>query len=446
MPASNQFLIKQNQIFKMNKSFKATFLTLLLFVATQISFAQDLANRIKALPGIVSVEKMEHNPFFTEALIIMVKQPVDHLHPELGSFTQRVILSNLGPDKPVVFITEGYGGDYGANTKYLNELCPLLNANQIFVEHRFFGKSVPDSIDWNLLTVENAAADHHHIVTLLKPLYRNKWISTGISKGGETVLYHRALYPNDVDVSVPYVAPLNFSTEEKRHDDFIQHHAGTASQRKMVARFQNELLKRKMNLMPLFTKLCADKKFHFRVNMSEIYDYCVLEYAFSFWQWGRSTAEIPQPTASDEECFKYFVKVCPPDYFDIESGKPTFPFFVQALKQLGYYGYNPEPFKGVMELKDSKGYILKLFMPVNSKFVYDPAMSLLVKNYLKRDAQKILLIYGGSDPWTASAASSCGNPKIVKIVQKRGSHRTRISTLPPMQRRKVIRTLEKWLN
>jgi len=445
-------------------------LSVILLIATwQIGFSQNLEERIKSLPGIISVEKMEHNPFFTEAMIIMVKQPIDHLHPELGSFPQRVILSNLGYDQPVVFITEGYGGAYGATPKYLNELCPLLKANQLFVEHRFFGKSVPDSINWKYLTVENAAADHHHIVELFKPIYAKKWISTGISKGGETVLYHRALYPKDVEISVPYVAPLNFSVEEKRHDKFIRHKAGTAADRKAVARCQRELLHRKKQLMPLFEQLCKEKNYKFRVSTSEIYDYCVLEFAFSFWQWGRSATDIPEATASlpmvydristsnpsaavipvptetDKELFNYLIKICSPDYFDIETGKSTYPFFVQALKQLGYYGYNPKPFKGLMELTDTEGYILKLFMPPSTNFTYDPAMSLLVKEYLKKDADKILLIYGGNDPWTASAAKTRGNKKILKVVQPNGSHRTRIETLPESQRELVMKTLEEWM-
>ena len=144
--------------------------------------------------------------------------------------------------------------------------------------------------------------------------------------------------------------------------------------------------------------------------------------------------------------FNYFIKICPPDYFDIESGKSTFPFFVQALKQLGYYGYNPKPFKGLMELTNTKGYINKLFMPAKSLFSYDPAMSLFVRNYLIKDAQKILLIYGGSDPWTASAVNTRGNHKILKIVQPYGSHRSRIGTLPLSLRRKAMNTLEKWMN
>ncbi len=429
----------------MNKFLRFSLLTYLLLAAWQIAISQNLEVRIKNLPGIVSVEKMEANPFFSEAYIIMVKQPLDHQHPERGAFPQRVILSNLNTDQPVVFITEGYGGEYGAKPGYLNELCPLLNANQLLVEHRFFGKSVPDSIDWQYMTVENAAADQHHIIELFKSIYSKKWVSTGISKGGETVLYHRALYPNDVEVSVPYVAPLNFSTEEKRHDYFIRHKAGTASERKKVAKCQIELLKRKSQLLPLFEKFTKEKNFKYKLSEGEIFDYCVLEFAFSFWQWGRSVNEIPQRSASDQDFFNYLVKICSPSYFDIESGKPTFPFFVQALKQLGYYGYNPEPFKGLMDLKDTQGYILKLFMPAGTAFAYDPAMSLLVKNFLKKDAQKILLIYGGSDPWTASAADAYGNKKIVKIVQPHGSHRTRIGTMPEQQRKKVLKILETWM-
>ena len=429
-----------------NRFFKVVFLVLFLLSFCLLGISQNLEEQLKSIPGIVSVVKMNPNPFFKEAFVIMVQQPIDHNHPEKGTFPQRVILSNLDIDKPVVFITEGYGGDYGESEKYLNELCLILDANQLFVEHRFFGKSVPDSIDWNDMTVENAAADHHHIVELFKQLYKNKWISTGISKGGETVLYHRALYPNDVDISVPYVAPLNYSVEEKRHDRFIRHKAGTVSERESLRECQIEFLKRKSRLMPLFEQLCKDKKYNFRAPANLIYDYCVLEFAFSFWQWGYAVSTIPASTATDKEFFNYLIKICSPDYFDIESGKPTFPFFVQALKQLGYYGYNPKPFKKFMELSDTHDYIMKLFMPSSNRFIYDPAMSLLVKKYLKKDADKILLIYGENDPWSASAASTRGNHKILKVVQPNGSHRSRIGTMPEEQNKQVVNTLKAWMN
>ena len=418
---------------------------LFLFLSLSLA-AQTLEERIKSLPDIISVEKMDQNPFFKEAWIVNVKQPIDHQHPERGYFPQRVFLSHLGFDRPVVFVTEGYGGGYAMGARHLEELCPILQANQLFVEHRYFGKSVPDSVTWQDLTVENAAADQHHVVQIFKKIYTQKWVSTGISKGGETALYHRMLYPDDVDASVPYVAPLNFSTEEQRHPKFIEKAVGSRLERKKVKNFQMEVLRRKNKLMPMFEKLCKEKKYTFRAPAREIYDFSVLEYSFSFWQWGSSTKSIPALTASDKEIFDHWQKISSCSYFDIESGKSTAPFFVQARRQLGYYAYDTKPFRKVIETKNMEGYIDRLFLDKNQIFPYDPEMSKETEVYLKKKAQRVMLIYGGADPWSASAASGGDNPGVVKFVEPGGSHRSRLSNMPEPLRQKAIATLKSWLN
>jgi len=420
-------------------------LSIFLFVAFQSLVAQTLKERIQALPDIISVEKMEQNPFFSEAYVVNVRQPIDHQHPDKGFFPQRVFLSHLSYDRPVVFVTEGYGGGYAADKRHLEELCPILQANQLFVEHRYFGKSRPDSIDWFDLTVENAAADQHHVLQIFKQIYKQKWVSTGISKGGETVLYHRMLYPDEVEASVPYVAPLNFSVEEQRHPHFIEKKVSNKHDRKKVKAFQQEVLRRKDRLMPLFEQLCKEKKYHFRVPEREIYDYSVLEFSFSFWQWGHSIKEIPALTVADKVLFDYWQKISSCDYFDIESGKANAPFFVQAHRQLGYYAYDTRPFKKLIETQSTKDYIEHLFLNKDQIFPYDPEMSREVDLYLKKNAKKILLIYGGIDPWSASAATGGKNPGVVKVIQQGGSHRTRIKTLPEAQQEKVIDILKNWL-
>ena len=43
----------------------------------------------------------------------------------------------------------------------------------------------------------------------------------GISKGGQTTIFHRYFYPADVDISVPYVAPLNLEYVDPRLDKFL---------------------------------------------------------------------------------------------------------------------------------------------------------------------------------------------------------------------------------
>jgi hypothetical protein len=420
-------------------------LSLFLFVSVQWLVAQTLQERIKALPDIISVEKMENNPFFSEAWVVNVKQPIDHQHPEKGSFPQRVFLSHLSYDRPMVFVTEGYGGGYAAGKRHLEELCPILQANQLFVEHRYFGKSHPDTIHWVDLTVENAAADQHHVLQLFKQLYKQKWVSTGISKGGETTLYHRMLYPDDVDVSVPFVAPLNFSVEEPRHPHFIGKEVATKKERKMVKDFQTEVLKRKNQLMPLFIQYCKEKKFTFMAPEREIYDYSVLEFSFSFWQWGHSIKEIPALNATDKVIFDYFQKVSSCSYFDIESGKANAPFFVQAHRQLGYYAYDTKPFKKVIETKSTKDYIEHLFLTKDQIFPYDPTMSLETDKYLKTKATKVLLIYGAIDPWSASAATGGKNPGVVVLFQPGGSHRSRISNMPEPLKQKAIDLLNEWM-
>lgn len=422
-----------------------SFISLLLYISFSSLFGQSLQERIQALPDIISIEKMEQNPFFCEAFVVNIKQPIDHKHPERGSFPQRIFLSHLGYDRPVVFITEGYGGGYAMGKRYLDELCPIFQANQLFVEHRYFGKSRPDSIDWRDLTVENAAADQHHVVKLFRQIYFQKWVSTGISKGGETTLYHRMLYPDDVEVSVPYVAPLNFATEERRHPHFIEKEVGRRSERKKVKDFQTEVLLRKDRLMPLFEQLCQEKKYSFRAPLREIFDYSVLEYSFSFWQWGSSVKSIPALTATDKEIFDHWQKISSCNYFDIESGKANAPFFVQALMQLGYYAYDTKPFRKVIETKNTEGYIERLFLDKNQIFPYKPEMSKEVDSYLKKSASKVMLIYGGVDPWSASAANGNKNPGVVKFVVPGGSHRSRINNMPEDMKQLAIRKLQEWM-
>jgi hypothetical protein len=175
--------------------------------------AQNIETLLFELPD-VSFTKVEGNDLVYE---LRVKQPLDHTDPSKGYFHQRVFLKHVGFNNPMVIVTQGYS----AARLYSNELTDLIEGNQLEVEHRFFGKSVPDSLDYTYLNLEQATADLHHINELFKTIYKKKWISTGISKGGATTIFYRYFYPYDVDVSVPYVAPINKEFEDQRIYDFL---------------------------------------------------------------------------------------------------------------------------------------------------------------------------------------------------------------------------------
>ncbi|MFB6319798.1 S28 family serine protease [Saccharicrinis sp. FJH54] len=418
-------------------------LALLLAFFLQIS-ASELSEKIEKLPNVTSVEELDVIPFFSEKYMVQVKQPVDHEDSTKGFFNQRVILCHRGYTNPMVMITEGYSASYALRKSYKNELCDILDANQLCIEHRYFESSTPDPLNWKYLTTKNAAADHHAVNRMFKTIYTGKWIATGISKGGQTAILYKAYYPDDVDVTVPYVAPVNFGVEDGRHEPFIANRIGSSKDRKTIRDFQLEVLKRRDRLMGMFEKFVKDKNYTFKANLDTVYDLCVLEYSFAFWQWGKPVKAIPSTDAPDSVIFKNFVEVSSPDYFSIEGSEKYVSFFVQAAHELGYYGYDTRPFKQYLVMKDAHNYLLDYFL----KDIYQPRWLKTMEwanKKVQKDGDKMLFIYGAWDPWSAPAYVKGDRKDQLVIYKRHGSHRARINNLPYCKKKKAIRTLKKWI-
>lgn len=429
------------------KNMHIRYAALLLFVllsASASSFAQTvLEQKINAISAIKEIRPLETSEF-SEKYVTYFTQPLDHRHPEKGSFRQRVIVSHVGFDRPTVIVTEGYGAAYALRSQYREELSKLLNANMIFVEYRYFLESTPEPKDWQYLTAENSADDLHAITTAFKNIYPGKWIATGISKGGQTTLLYRTFYPDDVDISVPYVAPLCYGVEDGRHEPFL-HKVSTSENRKKIEDFQLEALKRKATLLPRFEKYCTEKNYSFRAPIEEIYDYSVLEYSFALWQWGTPISSIPATTASDDEIFSHLLAISEPGYFTADS--PNASFFVQAARELGYYGYDVQPFKQYLSIQSSEGYLHRLMLPEELKDMpFDKTLSKKITKFLKKQDPKMIFIYGQNDPWTAAGVTWLKNKKNIHVfIQPNGSHLARISTLPEAEKAKVMELINEWL-
>ena len=430
------------------KNMHIRYAALLLFVllsASTSSFAQTvLEQKISAISAIKEIRPLETSEF-SEKYVTYFTQPLDHRHPEKGSFRQRVIVSHAGFDRPTVIVTEGYGAAYALRPQYREELSKLLNANMIFVEYRYFLESTPEPKDWQYLTAENSADDLHAITTAFKNIYPGKWIATGISKGGQTTLLYRTFYPDDVDISVPYVAPLCYGVEDGRHEPFL-YKVSTPENRKKIEDFQLEALKRKATLLPRFEKYCTEKNYSFRAPIEEIYDYSVLEYSFALWQWGTPISSIPATTASDDEIFSHLLAISEPGYFTADS--PNASFFVQAARELGYYGYDVQPFKQYLSIQSSEGYLHRLMLPEELKDMpFDKTLSKTITKFLKKQDPKMIFIYGQNDPWTAAGVTWLKNKKNIHVfIQPNGSHLARINTLPEGEKKEVIELIKKWLD
>jgi len=407
-------------------------------LATNDGNIKTFIEKIKDLPDVEIVNVLNGNALFSDVLELRVKQPIDHKNPNGATFTQRVFLSHTDFDKPMVMITEGYTAEY----HYNSELASILKSNQLIVEHRYFGKSCPDSMVWRYMNVEQAAADHHKIISIFKQLYSGKWLTSGISKGGQTAIYHRRFYPNDVDVSVPYVAPLVFMKEDTRAYTFLQN-VGTEECRTKIKDYQRLMLSKSSELIPLFKEKAKREALTFNtLGWEAAYEYSVFEYEFAFWQWGRSCNRIP--TENDKPQMWIDELFSAADFFSDAEIMRNQAFFYQALTELGFYGYSIEPFKDLVKVVKAPNF--NFYAPPNEPLPYNPFTMQDVHYWLQDYGNNILYIYGEIDAWSACAVELTGRTNAVKMVKKGGAHTTRIKSFEGEELAKIYSTLEKWLD
>jgi hypothetical protein len=414
----------------------------LLHLASLQGQTSNLRARLLNLPG-VTIKSISPDTGDGEVYELMVRQPLDHADTLQGFFHQKVFLNHLGYDRPAVIITEGYNRPRAR----AYELTRLLKANQVQVEHRYFGTSMPDSLDYRFLNLRQATADLHQVRELLGSIYPEKWVSTGISKGGATTIFYRYFYPDDVAVSVPYVAPINRAYEEPRLYTFLDT-IGPAACRADIKAFQRRILSERDEILPLlkFYRLGARTKYNY-VSLEEAFEYAVLEYPFSFWQYGQDCAAIPNADAPLHEALIYLLEVSGIDFFSDASVEQYVSHYYQSATEMGYYGYRTAEFKDLIKVLPTDRNPMALFFPNAMNDPFDGQLLTAVNKWLDGEqANRIAYIYGGVDTWTGSAVPENDRVDSEWFVLAGKHHgNARISGMTDAERKHFVTTLERWL-
>ncbi|NQY28415.1 MAG: hypothetical protein HRT69_02980 [Flavobacteriaceae bacterium] len=400
--------------------------------------SRTVAEKIQQVFPKSQITEIENLDGFKKTYQIALQQPLDHSDKSKGTFTHYIYLSHNDFSLPTVIETEGYQAY--VRTK---EMSKILRGNQVIVEYRFYGKSRPEPTPWKYLKYDQAIEDYHDIVTKLKKLYTGKWVSSGISKGGETVLIYKSKYPNDVDVAVPYVAPLINTQEDPRTTEHINT-IGTAECRAKVTRFQRLLLENRASLLKEIRTYATEKGMKFtKVSVEEALEYAALEFSFSFWQWGAKCDDIPTDTASAKELFDYVNKVVGISFYNDKTFHRLLPSYYQHMIELGYYGFDFTPVKDLLKVVTSTSN--NRFAPMNVDLTYNPNYIKKVRNYVENKGDQILYIYGEYDTWGACAPTPKTSVDALKMVLKGGAHSTRIKHFSPEDQQKIYAKLKKWL-
>lgn len=368
---------------------------------------------------------------------LQIKQPVDHKDASKGFFYQHVLLLHKGFNKPTVLQNDGY-----FLFDYRDEAEQIFDANNINMEYRFFGASKPDSTPWQYLTIEQATADMHAINEMFRNIYNNKWISVGISKGGETSIYYKYFYPDDVDLTIPYVAPLDNSLEDKRIYHFFDT-IGTEDCRNKLYQFQLFLLQHEKEALQKLEWYSKGAKLHYTYtgSIGKSFEYAVLEYPFTFWQYYGDCDSIPTNKSLDDYLTS-LLKLVDLFPFADEGLKMFEAHYYQASTQAGYYGYNIEPYKKYLHYFTENP--SASFPPRGVTLPpFDSSLNANVQGWLDEKGNNMIYIYGGLDTWTSAGVIVSDKVNSKRFVLPGATHSTaRIKDMPAEMQQQFVQKVK----
>jgi hypothetical protein len=402
----------------------------------------DILAKIHTLEG-VSVTEITPGNGYSRAFQLDISQPVDHNNPDGPKFTQRVYLSHLDEDVPMVFAPNGYR----AGPLSQQEIAGILQANILNVTHRYFTDSKPEPTDWQYLTIQQSAADHHHIVELFKKIYKGKWISSGASKSGLAALFHHRYFPDDVDATIAYVAPFIFGVKDMRYPEYLRNIGGSECFDKLTL-VQIYALEHRTAIIDLMETYIQSSGKTYSLDRDLLLELHIMDYPFTFWQYyNYSCSSIPDTSATTPtEIFNHYNSIAPLSSFSDESIDYYAPFAYQAVTELGAPAYQTDYLSDLLikiDPNDPGNPNYELLAPGGPDYTFNSSTISEIYNWLQSYGERIIYIYGSNDPWSAGAIEL--NPLLdaVFIMQADENHTVRITDLTNQSI--VYDALERWL-
>jgi hypothetical protein len=410
--------------------------------------AATLKQRIEALPGVVSVEKADV-PAPYRFFLIGFTQPVDHTRPDGPTFTQRLTLLHRDTARPMVMSTSGYNVSTSPGR---SEPTRILDANQLSMEYRFFEPSRPARPNWKRqLTIEQAATDQHEVIESFQRLYRRSWITTGGSKGGMTATYHRRFFPDDVDGSVPYVAPNDVVDRQDVYNRFLGRVGDSQACRDAITEAQRRVLGVGRDYFlgrALATAQDQGLTWDIVGNPEMGWEAGVVDAYFAFWQYQSQDdcADVPTAETPDAEVYDWFDRIVGMTVYTDQSIEGFVPYYYQASYQLGA----PHPYENrIRDLLEFPGAdVAPTFVPAALKpITFDDAAMPDVDRWVRTESERMLYVYGSNDPWSAEpfrCGSGAKERECLRMYVAGGNHGASIAGLARPDQQVATSRLMRW--
>ena len=410
-----------------------------LAVASVVSAAPDIKDRIAALPGVRIIS--EGTSGTARTFVLGIQQPAHHRRPRGVRFEQRFSLLHKDDSKPMVLHTTGYNlpGTIGAS-----EPARLVDGNQLSVEQRFFTPSRPAPADWDDLNIWQAANDHHRIVLAFKKIYRARWLSTGASKGGMTSIYHRRFFPRDVDATIAYVAPNDVVNDRDVYGEFIRNVGNDPTCNKRLEGVQRQILQHRDEIVTrLEAKGYTYKQFG---NAHRALEILVLDTPFTFWQYGtqEQCALVPGAGASVDDLWTFMDKTVGWDFYTDAGVAPYAPYYYQAGTQLGWPEADESAVRDLLRYPGVS--VPRSMVSPEIKFPrFDRFAMRDIDSWVRYQGSRLLFVNGQNDPWSAEPFRlGPGTRDSLAFAVPAGNHGSNIAKLPEKERLAATAAVQRW--
>ena len=433
------------------------FLLAIFLLVLQKTQAQSLMPQLQQFFGKDNVIYVDSSAF-KEYYKVNIPMLIDHNDLSKGTYLNRILVGFNDKSSAVVMESGPYGFyPFQEKVTYKTELTELLNANQIIVEHRYFGKSIPDSTSFHYLTYKQVSDDFHYIRKTLNAIFPDKWLATGHSKGGDAVFAYKYYYPEDVDATVAYGISTTLEAEDSRFQNFIIEKRKTEDGRKI---FQDQLylLKNKKRLLPAFVNFNNQVQKLLNINYGAydaetMYDYSVLDFEVLFWQsYGNYEIFKKQLESNNKELLENGITPDPSlktlqdklvYFLDLSSlDKRYRAHYYQAFTEGGYYGYDEKPF---LKYLKNKKYPLSIFAA--QKTVFDPAFRVAQQEWAATKMEHFMLVIADTDPWGICCPIQFPADKDNhKLILKNSDHSAHLKDFDEVTRIAAIQKLKSWIN
>jgi hypothetical protein len=405
--------------------------------------ADELVDALTAIPGLTIVTERPAPPGY-RFFLLTYEQPANHFLPGRGTFAQRISLLHRGTKAATVLYSSGY---YGSTRPFTSAVTRIVDGNQVTIENRFFEPSRPDPANWGDLDIFQSAADFHRVISALKKVYAAPWLSTGASKGGMSVVYHRRFFPHDVNGTIADVAPNDVIDRADRYIDFIDHVGNDPVCRQRLEDVQRAALERRDVLVPMLIERFGAESYHHWGSADKAFEIMVVETPFTFWQFGaQSDCElVPDVDASDDELLAFF---------DIVQGLATWtdalidvfhPYFVQAATQLGYPTVKQSHLADLLRFPGAD--VARTFVPADIPVGHFQQIAMIdVDVWVQLFASQMIFTYGELDPWGAERFRlGWGTRDSFVYEVAGGNHSANILQLPPAQQVEAVNAIHRWV-